>query len=232
MLSDQGFFSQGFSDQGLFFLLLLAMASALIIGHSFRYNRKVTPVSLMIIGVLSVISVTSYTFLGHEPKNAVKRPAVPEALPEEMLMSASELNQKRIEEIQDKLREDTQNGELWYALGNAYMYSTEFENAGTAFLYALRLAPEPQSNIYSAMATASYYQEKQYFTVQSKAWLDRALELDENNISALMLLASDYFLNARYQKAIDTWQQILDTERTDIDRVEVINAINRAKNFI
>ena len=142
------------------------------------------------------------------------------------------MNQKRIEEIQDKLREDTQNGELWYALGNAYMYSSEFENAGTAFLYALRLAPEPQSNIYSAMATASYYQEKQHFTEQSKAWLDKALALDENNISALMLLASDYFLSARYQKAIDTWQRVLDTERTDLDRVEVINAINRAKSFL
>ncbi|PSU34414.1 nitrite reductase [Photobacterium lutimaris] len=209
------------------------MASALIIAHSFRYNRKVTPISLIIIGVLTVVSVTSYTFLGHEPKNTVMRPVVAlEALPEEMLMSASELNQKRIEEIQDKLREDTQNGELWYALGNAYMYSSEFENAGTAFLYALRLSPEPQSNIYSAMATASYYQEKQHFTPQSQAWLEQALALDENNISALMLLASDYFLNARYQKAIDTWQQILDTDRTDLDRVEVINAINRAKRFI
>ncbi|MGR5062390.1 TPR domain-containing protein [Photobacterium sp. DNB22_13_2] len=226
------------SYQGLFFLLLLVMASALIIGHSFRYNRKITPISFMIIGVLSVISVTTYVFLGHEPINTVKQPLASstlseeQLLPEEMLMSAAELNQKRVEEIQDKLREDTQNGELWYALGNAYMYSSEFENAGTAFLYALRLAPEPQSNIYSAMATASYYQEKQYFTAQSKAWLDRALELDENNVSALMLLASDYFLNARYQKAIDTWQQVLDTERTDLDRVEVINAINRAKNFI
>ena len=218
--------------QGLFFLLLLVMASALIIAHSFRYNRKLTPVSLMVIGVLAVVSVTGYSFLGHEPQNTVKRPEVPQELPEEVLMSASELNQKRIEEIQDKLREDTQNGELWYALGNAYMYSSEFDNAGTAFLYAQRLAPEPQSNIYSAMATASYYQEKQRFTEQSKAWLDRALQLDENNISALMLLASDYFLNARYQMAIDTWQQVLDTERTDIDRVELINAINRAKGFL
>ncbi|MCQ1057958.1 TPR domain-containing protein [Photobacterium sp. DNB23_23_1] len=226
------------SYQGLFFLLLLVMASALVIGHSFRYNRKVTPVSLMVIGVLSVISVTTYAFLGHEPSNAIKQLQASstlseeQSLPAEMLMGAAELNQKRIEEIQDKLREDTQNGELWYALGNAYMYSSEFESAGTAFLYALRLAPEPQSNIYSAMATASYYQEKQYFTTQSKAWLDRALELDENNIPALMLLASDYFLNARYQKAIDTWQQLLDTERTDLDRVEVINAINRAKSFL
>ena len=218
--------------QGLFFLLLLVIASALIIAHSYRYNRKVTPSSPMIIGVLAVVSVTSYAFLGHEPKNTVKRPAAPQQLPDDMLMSASELNQKRIEEIQDKLREDTQNGELWYALGNAYMYSSEFENAGTAFLYAQRLASEPQSNIYSAMATASYYQEKQHFTAQSKAWLDRALELDENNISALMLLASDYFLSARYQKAIDTWQRVLDTERTDLDRVEVINAINRAKSFL
>ncbi|WEM41238.1 tetratricopeptide repeat protein [Photobacterium sp. DA100] len=218
--------------QGLFFLLLLIMACALIIGHSYRYNRKATPASLMIVALLAVLSVTSYAFLGHEPQNTIRRAESPQPVPEEMLMSASELNQKQIKEIQDKLREDTQNGELWYALGNAYMYSSEFENAGTAFLYALRLAPEPQSNIYSAMATASYYQEKQHFTPQSQAWLEQALALDKNNISALMLLASDYFLNARYQKAIDTWQQVLDTERTDLDRVEIINAINRAKSFI
>lgn len=147
-------------------------------------------------------------------------------------LSAKEINQRRIEEIQHKIREDKQNGESWYALGNAYMYVNEFDHAAVAFRYSARLAKQPQANIYSAQATALYYQNGQQLTEHIQALIEQALALDKDNLSALMLRASDYFLNARYQKAIDTWQQALDSERSDLDRVALISAINRAKPLV
>ena len=147
-------------------------------------------------------------------------------------MSAKEINQRRIEEIQHKIREDKQNSEAWYALGNAYMYVSEFDNAAVAFSYSARLAKQPQANIFSAQATALYYENGQQVTEQIQTLIKQALTLDKDNLPALMLLASDYFLNARYQKAIDTWQQALDSERSDLDRVALISSINRAKKLV
>lgn len=147
-------------------------------------------------------------------------------------MSAKEINQRRIEEIQHKIREDKQNSEAWYALGNAYMYVSEFDNAAVAFGYSARLAKQPQANIFSAQATALYYENGQQVTEQIQTLIKQALTLDKDNLPALMLLASDYFLNARYQKAIDTWQQALDSERSDLDRVALISSINRAKKLV
>ncbi|PSW17591.1 nitrite reductase [Photobacterium sanctipauli] len=222
--------------QILLFVLLLVAAGLLLARHSYRYHNKVTPTFICLFGLVSVLSVGTYAYLGNSKSDTqviTAQPMPDEHAGDDMAsMSASELNQKRIEEIQDKLREDTQNGELWYALGNAYMYVSQFENASKAFFYASKLAETPQANIYSAMATASYYSEGQRFNVQSQQWLETALSLDEDNVPALMLQATDYFLTARYQRAIDSWQQVLDTQRTDINRVELINAINRAKDLL
>ena len=43
--------------------------------------------------------------------------------------------------------------------------------------------------------------------------LESALKQDAGEVSALMLLASDHFLHARYREAIALWQQLLDEER-------------------
>ncbi|MGF1680030.1 TPR domain-containing protein [Photobacterium minamisatsumaniensis] len=223
--------------QILLFGLLLVAAGSLLAGHSYRHNRKVTPLFIGLFSLISMMSIGVYAFLGTtqpDRQEVVLLEKVSDGSDRDNIasMMPTDLNQQRINEIQNELREDTQNGELWYALGNAYMYSSQFEEAGTAFFYASKLAEEPQANIYSAMATASYYDKGQNFTPESQQWLDKAFELDEDNIPALMLQATDYFLTARYQRAIDTWQQALDTERTDLDRVKLINAINRAKGLI
>ncbi|OAN13724.1 hypothetical protein A3K86_14235 [Photobacterium jeanii] len=147
-------------------------------------------------------------------------------------LTASEVNQKRITMIQESIKANKQNGELWYALGNAYMYDNAFDQAVIAFDYSRRLAPAPQANIYSALASALYYQQGQRMTADVSQWLDKALELDKDNFAALTLIGSDYFMSARYQKAIDTWVQILDSEHPDADRPALIAAINRAKQLL
>ncbi|KMV28705.1 hypothetical protein AB733_22260 [Photobacterium swingsii] len=173
----------------------------------------------------------AYAFLGapsfNDKANSLEQPAN-----EFAGLSADEVNQQRIEAIQAKIIEDKQDGELWYALGNAYMYVNAFEEATIAFDYARRLSVDPQANIYSALATALYYKNGQRLTPEIQNLLDRALILDTDNFPALTLLGSEYFMSARYQKAIDTWVQILDSEHPDADRVALITAINRAKKMM
>ncbi len=47
----------------------------------------------------------------------------------------------------------------------------------------------------------------QHMTAQTRAMIDKALALDSNEITALMLLASDAFMQANYAQAIELWQK-------------------------
>ncbi len=62
-----------------------------------------------------------------------------------------------------------------------------------------------------------------------QALIDQSLALDPKDPSTLLLVGMDAFFTAEYQKAIDAWQTILATDRNDIDRTALINAIETAK---
>lgn len=147
-------------------------------------------------------------------------------------LTVEQQNEQYMKELQDKLTEDTQNGELWYALGNVYMYRSEFENAALAFSYAARLAERPQANIYAAQATAQYYANKQHLTPEVNELINKALAIDEFNTNALMVQASSYFLDAEYQQAINSWQKALDGDHSDVDRASVIRSIHQAEQLL
>lgn len=185
----------------------------------------------LMIGILAIGGTGGmYAYLG-EPSYLFNHTG--QAQPEKIVaITPQKAQQNRITNIQNKIRQNTQDGDAWYALGHAYMYNGEFENAVTAFDYAIRLASEPVANLFSAKASALYYVEKQSLTVEVKQLLDKALAVNPNNTTALMLQASDLFMNARYTKAIATWQQLLDSNEPDLDRVAIIHSINRAKRLL
>jgi cytochrome c-type biogenesis protein CcmH len=59
--------------------------------------------------------------------------------------------------------------------------------------------------------------------------IDQALKLDPQDPSTLLLVGMDAFFTADYNKAIGAWQTILDSDRADVDRAALINAIDSAK---
>lgn len=144
-------------------------------------------------------------------------------------LSAEQVRDKRILEIQDELRKDKQNAELWYTLGHAYMYDAQYDNAVIVYDYAIRLTPEINSDHYASKASAVYYSNGQKLTDEINELLNQALELNANNETALMMLAANAFIDAQYQHAIDLWVQLLDSGQTGVDRVVVIDLINQAK---
>lgn len=213
-------------------ITVVIVIAAIIIGwHVRNHSSKSRKVPILICLCLASVSMVGYAFLG-TPNFTYKANTLVHPIDEFSGLSADEVNQQRIKAIQAKIIEDKQDGELWYALGNAYMYTNAFDEAVISFDYARRLSIDPQANIYSALATALYYKNGQRITADIQQLLDRALVLDTNNFPALTLLGSEYFMSARYQKAIDTWVQILDSEHPDADRVALITAINRAKKMM
>lgn len=69
----------------------------------------------------------------------------------------------------------------------------------------------------------------QHMTALTRAMIDKALALDSNEITALMLLASDAFMQANYAQAIELWQKVMDLNSPRINRTQLVESINMAK---
>ncbi|TMX30915.1 nitrite reductase [Vibrio sp. Hep-1b-8] len=133
--------------------------------------------------------------------------------------------------LQQQLKQDPNQAELWFQLGHGYMNKQEFLSALTCFDYTIRLSDTPSASQLAAKASALYYLEKQVMTDEVDALLAQALNLEPNNLTALALMAGDHFISLRYQQAIDIWTQMLDSNSTDLDRVSIIHSLNQVKGL-
>ena len=129
----------------------------------------------------------------------------------------------QLQALQDKIRANPQNSEQWALLGEYYLWHSLL-----AYRQALQLRGE-NAELYAALATVLYYQASQHMTVQARAMIDKALALDSNEITALMLLASDAFMQANYAQAIELWQKVMDLNSPRINRTQLVESINMAK---
>ena len=126
--------------------------------------------------------------------------------------------------IQNKIREDVNNPELWAQLGDAYMQNDEFDHALIAYSNAEKISGITPA-ILGLKATALYYQAGQNITPQIQQIMDEALKQDKHEISVITLLATEAFKNHEAEKAKAYWQQLLDSGNAAVDRRTVIQRI-------
>ncbi len=119
------------------------------------------------------------------------------------------------------------NSEQWALLGEYYLWQNDYSNSLLAYRQALDYVVDAE--LYAALATVLYYQASQHMTAQTRAMIDKALALDSNEITALMLLASDAFMQANYAQAIELWQKVMDLNSPRINRTQLVESINMAK---
>lgn len=130
--------------------------------------------------------------------------------------------------LQKQIRANPQDSEKWALLGEYYLWRNDYDNALLAYGQALRSRGE-NAEIYSALATVLYYQAGQHMTPTTREMIDKALTLDASEVTALMLLASDAFMQADYKQAILQWQKVLDLNSPRVNRAQLIDSINMAK---
>lgn len=133
-----------------------------------------------------------------------------------------------IGKLYNKLQETPLDAALWLEISQAYLYHNAFTQALYAIEQAISLQGETSLNL-SAKATILYYQAGQTLTQDIVHLLDSSLQKNPNEVTALMLFASDHFMNARYQQAITYWQRALDSGDSRINRGTLIEAINTAR---
>ncbi|HFK4762193.1 TPA: heme lyase NrfEFG subunit NrfG [Citrobacter farmeri] len=130
--------------------------------------------------------------------------------------------------LQNQIRTNPQDSEKWALLGEYSLWRNDYDNALLAYRQALRIRGE-NAEIYSALATVLYYQAGQHMTPATREMIDKALALDASEVTALMLLASNAFMQADYKQAILQWQKVLDLNSPRVNRVQLIESINMAK---
>ncbi|HGN9373621.1 TPA: heme lyase NrfEFG subunit NrfG [Citrobacter pasteurii] len=142
--------------------------------------------------------------------------------------SDENVQEKQLLSLQAQIRATPQDGVLWAQLGEYYLWQNAYHNALLAYEQALRFRGE-NAEIYSALATVLYYQAGQHMTPQTREMIDKSLALDGNEVTALMLLASDAFMQADYVQAISMWQKVMDLNSPRVNRAQLIDSINMAK---
>lgn len=140
-------------------------------------------------------------------------------------------NDSYIVNLQNRLRANPNDGDLWYELGQAYALNNEFESALICYENAHQILGD-KAAIFSAMATADYYRNRQQITPLAQSWLDFALEQDPKDTASLLLLAADKFLQNDFASAIQYWRTVLDSDNESINRRTLIQSIGMAEQMM
>ena len=100
-----------------------------------------------------------------------------------------------------------ETGEVWYMLGRAYLMQQRPEEAANAFGNSLeRLGENPE--ILAQLAQARFFANGNQLDSESQAALDRALELNPREPTALGLLGIASFESGEYTTAIAYWERL------------------------
>lgn len=172
---------------------------------------------------LIVISGYLYQHLGaFENIDSAQQPANPHAG-----MDTAQIMMQRVQMMEDQVKAEPENSQLWFSLGHAYVSANQYDKAIAAFDKVIELVGK-HAELLGPKATAMYYKAGQQMTPQIQALINESLAMDAQDPSTLLLVGMDAFFTADYKKAITSWQTILDSGRADVDRAALMNAIETA----
>lgn len=203
----------------------LALRARLANQHNNRGRNNRHGWALLLLGIMAFVAVAAVYFSSGRYQAWQDYASRPDPLAG---LSARDLQDKELGSLHQKLQRNPADLDSWAALGQLYLYRSEYDNALLAYQRLALLEGGASAATQAAQATVLYYQAGQQLTPEATRLLESALKQDAGEVSALMLLASDHFLHGRYSQAIALWQQLLDGERPRINRAALIEAIQTA----
>lgn len=146
-------------------------------------------------------------------------------------LSGDALKSAAGERLRQRIAANVRDRDAWAELAQWLLYQNRFDESLWAYQRLAELEGETSAATHAARATVFYYQAGQQLTPAVHSELKQALAQDPAEVTALMLLASDHFLNARYAEAASLWQQLLDDNPPRLDREAVIRALQVARQL-
>lgn len=188
--------------------------------------NQIKPKTILWPSIMSVclIAISGYLYqhLGAFQNIDNVQPANPHAG-----MDTAQIMAQRVQMMEAQIQAEPENSQAWFSLGHAYVSANQFDKAIAAFDKVIALVGK-HAELLGPKATAMYYKAGQQMTPPIQALIDESLAMDPQDPSTLLLVGMDAFFTANYQKAITSWQTILDSNRTDVDRAALMEAIETA----
>ncbi len=134
----------------------------------------------------------------------------------------------QIAKLQTQLAANPQNPEGWFMLARTFLALDRYQEAFDAF-DALNQLVGDHPEILSQQAQTLYLLNNSRMTPAVQTLVDRALALNPNDPGTLGFLGIAAFEAGEYQRAIDHWQQTLDSDNPEINRAGLSSAIEQAQ---
>ncbi|OGS92077.1 MAG: c-type cytochrome biogenesis protein CcmI [Gallionellales bacterium GWA2_59_43] len=137
-----------------------------------------------------------------------------------------------LQELEKKMERLPENPDGWLMLARSYVEMQRYPDAVRAYANLVKLVPnEPQ--LWTDYADATAMNNNQSLAGEPTKYLNKALELDPSNTSALALSGSAAMERGDYYAAAVHWQKLVDLLPPDYPDVQMIHeGIKQAKQFL
>lgn len=150
------------------------------------------------------------------------------AIRHEQIEQQKQKFQEALTLLEQQVENNPTNSEMLFNLAHFYISAQQFDNAINAFKKLITLEGE-HAEFIGPQAQALYYKNQQKMSPEIEALIKRALALDTNDVSTLVLVGMDNFVNGDYEKAIVLWQRVINNRRPGTDIDALTNAVANAK---
>lgn len=136
----------------------------------------------------------------------------------------------QLQTLHEEVKKNPNNSNAWFKLGQLLTNVGEFDSAYIAFGKVNEIEGE-QADVIALQAQARYYKNNQKFTPEIEELLEKALLIDANDPTTLMLIGMDHYINLRYALAADTWQKIIDNSDAGENSGPLLEGIDEARRL-
>ena len=127
--------------------------------------------------------------------------------------------------LQKKMEENPDNAKGWFMLGRSYMVLKRYPESSKAFEKSLALKPD-SAQIMLSLADALAMANEGNITGRPVELINKALELEPNNLTALWLGGMAARQQKNYVVAIERWQKTLSMVKEKDEQDEIKSLIN------
>ncbi len=182
--------------------------------------------ALVLVLLIPVFSVSLYLVIGN---SKAMKPQEQRAAAEGFGVLRSEA---ALQELEAKLVKMPENPDGWLVLARSYGEMQRYADAVRAYGELVKLVPN-ESQIWSSYADAMAMKNNQSLKGEPTKFLNKALELDPENTTALALAGSAGMESGDYVATITHWQKLITLLPPDYPDIQmIIDGVNQARQFL
>jgi cytochrome c-type biogenesis protein CcmH len=189
--------------------------------------RNPSRVLAIVLAVLvPVFSVSLYFVIGH-PKAM---------LPQEQHAANNDFGVIRsdvaLQELEEKLAKKPENPDGWLVLARSYAELQRYADAVRAYGQLVKLVPN-EAQIWTNYADAMAMNNNQSLLGEPAEFINKALQLEPENVTALALAGSSDMERGDYVAAITHWEKLISLLPPDYQDVQMIkDGVKQAREFL